>query len=74
MLGKIKQFHEAEKHFKIAISILNDATYHSNLGVLYHRWNRLDDAEKAYIAALELNPELNSAKENLKLLMKSKRK
>ncbi|XP_054281015.1 protein O-mannosyl-transferase TMTC4-like isoform X2 [Macrosteles quadrilineatus] len=68
-LGKISNFTEAEKHFKLAIDIYaNNPLYFVNLGVLYHRWKKLDLAKNMYLKALKLNPNLKSAKDNLHLL------
>jgi len=38
------------------------------LGVLYHRWNKLNAAEEMYKKALQLKPDLYSAKDNLQRL------
>lgn len=38
------------------------------LGVLYHRWNKLSIAEQMYKRALQLKPDLKSAKDNMKNL------
>jgi len=37
------------------------------LGVLYHRWKKYDKAEQLYQKALEINPKLQSAKDNMVL-------
>ena len=69
ILGKAGNFVEAEVHFKNAISRNpKDAMFYTNLGVLYHRWKKLNEAENMYKKALEIKPELNSAKENLRKL------
>lgn len=69
ILGKAGNFIGAEKHFKNAIAKNpKDATFFTNLGVLYHRWNKFSEAEHMYIQALEIKPELSSAKENLRKL------
>ncbi|XP_015604969.1 transmembrane and TPR repeat-containing protein 4 isoform X2 [Cephus cinctus] len=39
-------------------------------GVLYHRWKMYDKAENMYRKALEINPGLRSARDNLKRLKK----
>ncbi|XP_067014529.2 protein O-mannosyl-transferase TMTC4 isoform X2 [Anabrus simplex] len=71
-LGKAGRFAEAEKHFAAAISYdLRNPVYYTNLGVLYHRWKKYDKAEGLYLRALELNPNLQSAKDNLALLHKT---
>ncbi|XP_053980651.1 protein O-mannosyl-transferase TMTC4-like isoform X1 [Hylaeus volcanicus] len=69
ILGKAGNFVAAEMHFKIAISKNpTDSMFFTNLGVLYHRWNKLNEAEYMYKKALEIKPELHSARDNLKKL------
>ncbi len=34
----------------------NDGLYFTNLGVLYHRWGRREEAVRAYSSALRINP------------------
>ncbi|KOX77837.1 Transmembrane and TPR repeat-containing protein 4 [Melipona quadrifasciata] len=69
ILGKAGNFVEAEVYFKNAISRNSkDAMFYTNLGVLYHRWKKFNEAENMYKKALEIKPELNSAKENLRKL------
>jgi tetratricopeptide (TPR) repeat protein len=41
------------------------------VGVLYHRWKKYDKAERLYKQALEINPQLQSAKDNMALLNKA---
>ena len=41
-------------------------------GVLYHRWGKLDKAEKAYSQALQLDPSNPSTLENLGMLQKKR--
>lgn len=36
--------------------------------MLYHRWNKLDKAKEMYTKALEINPNAQSAKNNMKKL------
>lgn len=70
-LGKASLFEQSEQHFLLAIKYNNKvATYHSNLGVLYHRWGKLDLAEKSYKTALTLEPTSKQTMENLRLLYK----
>nr|XP_012149075.1 PREDICTED: transmembrane and TPR repeat-containing protein 4-like isoform X2 [Megachile rotundata] len=65
-----------EEALKVAHQALrflpDDASIHFNianiLGVLYHRWNRFREAEYMYKQALEIKPELNSARNNLRKL------
>ncbi|KAL1513175.1 hypothetical protein ABEB36_002620 [Hypothenemus hampei] len=68
-LGKLNRFPEAESHFLQAIKLNElNALYYSNLGVLYHRWNKRDKAQQMYLKALKLDPNLTSAKTNLRKL------
>jgi Flp pilus assembly protein TadD len=40
-------------------------------GVLYHRWKKFAHAEKRYLTALDLDPNLQTAKDNLQMLRKN---
>jgi protein O-mannosyl-transferase len=40
-------------------------------GVLYHRWKKFAHAEKSYLTALDLDPNLQTAKDNLQMLRKN---
>ncbi|CAG9863206.1 unnamed protein product [Phyllotreta striolata] len=69
-LGKLRHFDKAEGHFLQAISLNpTNGLYYSNLGVLYHRWNKIDKARQMYKKALEIDPNLKSAELNLKKLI-----
>ena len=68
------QFAESEKLYLKAIAVVGKALYWSNLGVLYHRWDKLDQAEAAYSAALQLDSHLDSARNNLRRLRNKQRK
>ncbi|GIY66092.1 transmembrane and TPR repeat-containing protein 4 [Caerostris extrusa] len=71
-LGKAGKYKESEKHFLRAIELNNqNPTYHTNLGVLYHRWKKYHLAENSYKKAIELKPDMKSAGDNLKLLYKT---
>lgn len=73
--GKQGKFEESEYHFLKTIQLNSDnPMYHTNLGVLYHRWKKFDLAEKCYQRALSLDSKWKSAIENLKLLHKAKHK
>lgn len=75
ILGKRNQFQESESHFLSAIQLnSNSAMYHTNLGVLYHRWKKFHLAQQCYERALSLDPHWKSAIDNLKLLEKAKLK
>jgi len=65
--GKRGEFAEGERFYKSAIKIaaMPKAVFHSNLGVLYHRWGKTDRAILSYKAALRINPNFRSAVENL---------
>lgn len=70
--GKLNEFVEAENIYKEVIQTRpNYALYYVNLGVLYHRWGKKQNAIRAYETALQINPNLRSVKENLKNLLKS---
>jgi len=68
--GKRGEFVEGERAYKSAIknAALPKAVYYSNLGVLYHRWGKIDEAVLSYKAALRINSNLISAQENLSKL------
>lgn len=75
ILGKQSQFKESESHFLSAIRLNpHSPIYHTNLGVLYHRWKKFEKAEQSYQKALSIDPQWKSAIENLKLLQKAKQK
>ena len=44
----------------------------SFVGILYHRWGKLDLAETAYHKALQLEPTSQQVKENIQMLKKKK--
>lgn len=70
--GKIGNFFEAEKIFKYIIRLRpTHALYHANLGVLYHRWNKSNEAAISYREALRLDPHMKSAHDNLIKLTKN---
>ncbi|GAB6026462.1 hypothetical protein CHUAL_012657 [Chamberlinius hualienensis] len=69
VLGKLADFINAEKYFLKAIEFNStNPTYLTNLGVLYHRWKKYPEAANAYQNALRLNPNAQSARENLQKL------
>lgn len=71
LLGKMKNFNQSEKHFKIAISLSEgNAIYYSNLAVLYHQWKDYSKAIVYYEKALKIDPNLENAKKNIKVLQK----
>ena len=73
-LGKLGLFEDSEKHFLLATNLdSKNANYWANLGVLYHRWKKLRKAESMYRRSLSLDPNLRSANDNLKMLLKNKR-
>ncbi|CAH1782005.1 unnamed protein product [Owenia fusiformis] len=74
-LGKAARFSDSEKHFLRAIDLdSGNAQYWSNIGVLYHRWNKLDKAENAYLKALKLDSSLTNTQDNLNMLLRKKLK
>lgn len=67
--GKLKEYIEAEKAFNVAIKLRPlSALYHSNLGVLYHRWKKIPEAISCYKRALRLDPSMTNAKIGLNQL------
>ncbi|XP_022669240.1 transmembrane and TPR repeat-containing protein 4-like [Varroa destructor] len=74
-LGKMERFKEAEEHFKKAIELKpRHASYYSNLGVLYHRWGRTEDAYREYHRALQYDPSNTAVKGNLAKLERARRR
>ncbi|KAI8130415.1 Transmembrane and TPR repeat-containing protein [Lucilia cuprina] len=72
VFGKLGRYIEAEQLYKriVAKEPLN-YMYHTNLAVLYHRWNRLNEAIAAYRKALDANPQKAlTARDNLGKLIK----
>lgn len=68
-LGKLQDFNKAEGHFLEAINFSpTNALYHSNLGVLYHRWGKIDKAREMYRKAMQLDPQMKSPEFNLRKL------
>ena len=72
ILGQLKKFEESEELYLLAISMKNSALYWSNLGVLYHLWNKTDKAIQAYNTALEIDSSHPSARVNRDRLLKRK--
>ncbi|XP_045129547.1 protein O-mannosyl-transferase TMTC4-like isoform X4 [Portunus trituberculatus] len=71
-LGKLNRYQESESHFLLATTLdPSNANYWANLGVLYHRWRKYEQAQQSYVHALRLNPTLRSAQDNLSMLLKA---
>lgn len=71
-LGKLGRYGESEALFLRAIELNpSSALFNANLGVLYHRSNKKDLALKHYKEALELDPKLKSAAQNMKKLLEN---
>ena len=69
--GKLGKFKTAEGIYKKIIELRpNNALFYVNLGVLYHRWNKKQEAIESYRNALKIEPNHKSAKENLYKLLK----
>lgn len=69
VLGKQDKFKESEVVFLKAIQQSNkDSRMYANLGVLYHRWGKFEAAVKAYTTALQLDPSLDTTKDNLRMV------
>ena len=63
--GKLNQLEEAEECFLNALKYGSAYEPHQNLGDLYIRLMRLEDAKKQYEKAIECNPRDHGAHENL---------
>lgn len=64
--GKLSRFQEAESIFKQIIQAEpKKSIFYANLGVLYHRWGKIDKAKKNYKIALSLDSSLKNAHANL---------
>uniref|UniRef100_A0A674NM29 dolichyl-phosphate-mannose--protein mannosyltransferase n=1 Tax=Takifugu rubripes TaxID=31033 RepID=A0A674NM29_TAKRU len=60
---------ESEGFFLRALQINpNAASFHGNLAVLYHRWGKLELAEKHYELSLNLDPEAPGTRDNYNML------
>ncbi|XP_037949671.1 protein O-mannosyl-transferase TMTC4 [Teleopsis dalmanni] len=72
--GKLKHYVQAELLYKKIIELEPyNHLYHTNLGVLYHRWGKIDLAISSYQHALQCNAGVDStAHENLTKLLKRK--
>ena len=68
-LMELGRFEEAEASLRRALDAdaLNAAA-HNNLGILYVRSRRRDEARREFENALKINPELSEAKRNLEQL------
>lgn len=68
--GKLGQFNESESLFLRAIQKNpRSGLFHANLGVLYHRSGKRKEALEHYRKAIELDPNLKSAKQNMQKLL-----
>ncbi|XP_063967470.1 protein O-mannosyl-transferase TMTC4-like [Lytechinus pictus] len=69
VLGKMERYKEAEEMYLQAIHYkLDVARYHGNLGVLYHRWGKLEEAYHQYQRSLTLDPSSEVMEDNLRKL------
>ncbi|KAK3796778.1 hypothetical protein RRG08_045784 [Elysia crispata] len=69
VLGKAEKWEESERVFLHTIKVNpSHVGAHLNLGVLYHRWGKLKEAEQGYKKALLLDPNNRSALENYNML------
>lgn len=71
VFGKLGRYVEAEQLFKYIIGKEpTNYMYHTNLAVLYHRWNRIDEAIDSYKKALAANSQkATTARDNLSRLI-----
>ncbi|XP_062560737.1 protein O-mannosyl-transferase TMTC4 [Armigeres subalbatus] len=74
-LAKLGNFLDAEHIYSDLIARHPDEEkYLQNMGVLYHRWRKLDQAERMYRKALKINPHSEMARNNLSKLLASRQK
>ena len=72
VFGKLKHYVEAEELYKqvVAKEPFN-VLFHTNLGVLYHRWGKLHAAIESYQQAVRINPQkAKTAHENMSKVFK----
>ncbi|KAH8310236.1 hypothetical protein KR044_000156 [Drosophila immigrans] len=72
VLGKLKHYVEAESLYKQVIELdPHNMLYHTNLGVLYHRWDKVQEAIDSYRTAISINAARSTtARDNLGKLLK----
>ncbi|KAL5283551.1 TMTC4 family protein [Megaselia abdita] len=71
ILGKLSRYEDSEEMYKKVVSLdPRNYLYHTNLGVLYHRWGRFDKAIESYRNALKIKENSKTAKDNLEKLLK----
>ncbi|XP_061165733.1 protein O-mannosyl-transferase TMTC4-like [Saccostrea echinata] len=71
VIGKANRYQESEQYFLKAIHLSGKSPaskMYANLGVLYHRWEKPAEAERAYLKALEIEPANQSVLQNLQML------
>ncbi|KAK3095523.1 hypothetical protein FSP39_015624 [Pinctada imbricata] len=71
VMGKADRHRESEQYFLKAIKLhgkIVPAKVYTNLGVLYHRWGKREEAEKAYRKALQIEPNNQNTLANLQML------
>ncbi|XP_057708603.1 protein O-mannosyl-transferase TMTC4 isoform X2 [Corythoichthys intestinalis] len=69
VLGKQEKYKESEGFFLHALQINPKAAgCHGNLAVLYHRWGKLELAQKHYELSLKLDPEAPGTRDNYNML------
>ena len=70
----LQKYDKSEKCYLKALELNNNCHYYKNLGNLYKRQNRLDDAIKYYKLGLEQDPENHDIKKGIGLVMLSQKK
>lgn len=73
LLYKTDRIDEARKEFNIALRYLESARVYNNLGNTYFKKGDKVKATESYLDALEIDPRLKEAKENLKMLKEDKK-
>jgi len=65
-LGQLDEYEQAEAAYQTALQLEERSSYYTNLGVLYHRWGRAEEAKASYRSALRLQPDNRNAAKYLK--------
>ncbi|MDM7939019.1 MAG: tetratricopeptide repeat protein, partial [Methanothrix sp.] len=74
LLYKTDRIDEARKEFNIALRYSESARVYNNLGNTYFKKGDKVKATECYLNALQINPTLKEAKENLRMLKEDKEK
>jgi len=68
-LGQMNEYESSELQYLTAIKMEQKENYYLNLGILYHRWGKLKEAQEVYTSILKSNPSHSKAKIYLKQIV-----